>query len=246
MPLLPKIILPELEDQEWCPQAIRVPMVRYLSTIFRIFHPYRAILPELQNALHSTGSERILDLCSGEGGPLFDLFPYLQGAFPELRICRSDLFPVTDDVLALDARSIPRHIRGFRTFFTAFHHFSRADATKILSDAVEAREGIGIFEVTERTWFAFLAVLLTPLLVWILYPLTRPLRLRDLLFVYVFPVVPFCSLWDGIASNLKSHSIPDLEEMVSTFPTYEWRVGRKKGWLAVPVTFLVGVPAVRN
>ncbi len=45
---------------------------------------------------------------------------------------------------------VPRELKGFRTMFTSFHHFPPEEARAILQNAVDAGEGIGIFEITRR------------------------------------------------------------------------------------------------
>src|SRR5262245_19620316 len=52
---------------------------------------------------------------------------------------------------SVSALDVPARLTGFRTMFTAFHHFRPADARGILASALRDREGIAIFEATSRT-----------------------------------------------------------------------------------------------
>jgi hypothetical protein len=83
-----------------------------------------------------------------------------------LRICLSDKYPNLEAFekakaasagrigfypQAVDATSVPREIKGIRTMFSTFHHFLPQQARAILQDAVDAREGIGLFEAARRS-----------------------------------------------------------------------------------------------
>src|SRR5690606_39225549 len=102
---------------------------------------------------------------------LTDKFPNLE-AFD--RLCRlpgSRIAVVRDSV---DAGNVPETLAGFRTLFTGFHHLSPELARKVLSDAVKSRQGIGVFEVNERSLMAFCFNLLTPFFVLLGTPFIRP------------------------------------------------------------------------
>ncbi len=51
---------------------------------------------------------------------------------------------------SVDATHVPRELKGLRTMFTSFHHFLPDAGRAILQDAVDAGEGIGIFEIPRR------------------------------------------------------------------------------------------------
>src|SRR2546422_6427005 len=61
---------------------------------------------------------------------------------------RSTLFPYTTLFRSepVDATQVPGDLHGFRTIFTAFHHFRPAQARAVVADAVAKGEGIGVFE----------------------------------------------------------------------------------------------------
>jgi hypothetical protein len=70
-----------------------------------------------------------------------------------------------------------------------------------------------------------------------------------LLLTYVLPVVPLCTLWDGVVSCLRVYSPRELESLISGLQRndYRWEVGR----LAAPkmpseLTYLIGVPNSRR
>jgi len=66
----------------------------------------------------------------------------LPGSVPVLL---TDLYPHNETVIRVDARAVPAELDGFRTIFTAFHHFRAGRGQGDPPDAVAARQGIGVF-----------------------------------------------------------------------------------------------------
>ncbi|MBL8995695.1 MAG: hypothetical protein KJZ74_11985 [Gemmatimonadales bacterium] len=260
---LPRLQLVELEDLPWFPRLFRDLATDYLEFVGTRIAMDREIAPILREALERAGATRVVDLCSGGGGPvralrrrlaeeglaievmLTDRFPNLA-AFRRLALAEPGLVAVEE---AVDARSVPPSLTGFRTLFNAFHHFGPADARGILRDAVRAGEGIAVFELSERSLRMLIPVLLTPVLVWGATPWIRPFRWRRLLWTYPIPVVPLLCLWDGVVSQFRSYRPAELRELSAGLDDggYRWQVG------TVPVvgapariTFLTGVPERRT
>lgn len=256
---IPRLQLVELEDLPWFPRLFRDLATDYLEFVGTRIAMDRGVAPVLRKALERAGATRVVDLCSGGGGPvralrrrlaeeglaidvmLTDRFPNLA-AFRRLARAEPGLVAVED---AVDARAVPPSLTGFRTLFNAFHHFGPVDARGILRDAVRAEEGIAVFELSERSLRMMLPLLLTPLLVWGATPLIRPFRWGRLFWTYLAPVVPLVCLWDGIVSQFRSYRPAELRELSAGLGegAYHWEAG------SVPVrgapariTFLTGVP----
>jgi len=51
--------------------------------------------------------------------------------------------------------NVPAELKGLRTMFTSFHHFLPEEARAVLQNAVDAGEGIGIFEITAARCFGY-------------------------------------------------------------------------------------------
>src|SRR5436309_9808462 len=79
----------ELEDQPWCPAAIRDAVTDYLHFVIAVSRPYAPIAPRLREALEKSGAGRVVDLASGAGGP----WPGLRDAMGPVSICLTDRFP---------------------------------------------------------------------------------------------------------------------------------------------------------
>jgi hypothetical protein len=260
----------EIHEQSWFPSSIRDQITDALQFGFNLIHAYEPVVPLLQKALNrrdcgSSTCRTIVDLCSGGGGPWFDLASRLQsqsqnGERRSLQIWLTDKYPSVSAIenltagsanriafypASVDAMNVPRELRGFRTMFTSFHHFAPDEARDILQDAVDAGEGIGIFEITRRTpsaigiVFAWVALLFFGAL-WI-----RPFRWSRLLWTYLIPVIPFVLVVDGIVSCLRSYRLPELQEIVKqlTANQYQWEIGEiGANFAKPPITYLIGYP----
>jgi hypothetical protein len=194
-----RLQLMEIEDQDWCPRVIRDAVTDYLQFTIAATKPYAAMVPILASALQRTGTRRVLDLCSGAGGPWLGLHPALAENGVSVPVSLTDKFPnmeafgplgrptgqtITYHPQPVDATRVPIELSGFRTMFTAFHHFRPEQACAVLADAIRLRQGIGVFEVTQRRVWALLLTLPAPLVVLLLTPLLRPFRWSRLLRTY--------------------------------------------------------------
>ena len=248
----------EIADQPWCLQAFRDATTDLLEFFLRVGNYYAPIVPRLKLALERTRQPGIVDLCSGGGGPWLRLLREFDD--PALRVLLSDKFPnvpalqrVADasagrircELESVDASAVPTTLRGFRSMFTAFHHFRPAMAQAILSDAVRNRVGIGIFEFTERSVIGVLSLAFSPLAALLAVPLLRPVRWQTLFLTYVVPVVPIGVMFDGIVSCLRTYSPRELTQLTTALGDagYTWEIGRVRSWRSpVPITYLIGVP----
>jgi hypothetical protein len=145
----------------------------------------------------------------------------------------------------VDATQVPGELPGFRTMFTAFHHFRPEQARAVLADAVRQRQGIGVFEATQRRALVLLLTLPAPLAVLVVTPFIRPFRWSRLLWTYLIPLVPLVTLFDGLVSCLRTYSIEELRELVGRLDAndYVWEIGTVKSKSSpIPITYLIGVP----
>lgn len=251
--------LVEIEDAPWCPAALRDAATDYLQFVIELGQPYGPLAPRLAAALAQSGSQRIVDLCSGGGGPWRSMRRLLaEGENCPVDVRLTDKFPNAiaarrvdgDPQIAyhdegVDATAVPAALDGFRTLFSSFHHFRPEQARQILRDAVDKRQGIAIAEVTERSWRAILLMLVSPLLVWLVTPFIRPRRMSRLIFTYFLPFVPLLVVFDGIVSCLRTYTPDELREMVDALdaPDYVWEIGQLTPFYApAPITYLIGHP----
>lgn len=253
--------LVEIEDLPWCPRILRDGGTAFLEFAERVSGRGRMLLGPLERALEVTGETRIVDLCSGGGGPasmiadelakrghnvtvtLTDLYPNLAAFEHATRNGAGTLVSRTDPV---DATAVTPQLAGVRTIFNAFHHFTPEQARKVLGDAVAQRQPIGVFEVVSRELPMLLGVLLTPVVVTLSLPLWRPFRWAWLPLTWMIPVMQLFVLWDGVVSWLRIYSEEELRALVAEVETpadWVWDIGRiKLGNVPIHGTYLVGYP----
>ena len=151
----------------------------------------------------------------------------------------------TDYLQSVDATRVPEELKGFQTIFSAFHHFRPEQACAVLADAVHNRQGIAVFEGTQRSLLALLLMLLVPLMVLFMTPFIRPFRWSRLFWTYLIPLIPLFGLFDGLVSCLRTYSVGELRGLVSRLDAndYHWDIGTVKSTAGpIPITYLIGVP----
>jgi hypothetical protein len=145
----------------------------------------------------------------------------------------------------VDAASVPRELTGLRTIFNAFHHFDDALALRVLEDAVAARQPFAIFELSERSIATAVFSAFIPLLVWLVMPFVRPMRLSWIVFTYLIPILPLSIAWDGLVSHLRTRSPSELRALVAQLdaPGWTFTAERVKGSRGLAFTLLHGSPS---
>jgi len=258
-----RLELQEIHDHPAFPAPLRNLVTDALQSLWEFGNSYKPVLPRLLDGMERAGTREVLDLCSGGGGPWLRL-----AREPELRraagiafgiaVRLSDKYPnlgaferasAVSDLLRfepapVDATDIPASLPGFRTIFSSFHHFGPGEARRLLSDAMEKRRGVGVFEMARRSPRTLLTICVIPLLAVYLAPTIRPFRWSRLLWSWLVPLVPFVLFYDGIVSCLRAYSREELEELIQPLaaPDYEWQIGEERGGF-LPVTYLLGYPA---
>jgi hypothetical protein len=250
----------ELHEQPWFPKFLRDDITDTLQFALSNTAAYGSIAPLFQRALHDAKRHSIVDLCSGAGGPWLDLGRRLESGIVGFNVLMTDKFPnvaafETAQTLSgvpmsfypqsVDAREVPQKLDGFRTIFSAFHHFRPEDARAVIQNTVDAKQGIGIFEITRRTTPAVASMILWALSPLFFTPFVRPFRWSRLFFTYLVPLIPFVLLFDGIVSCLRTYRPSELSDLVHELRAtdYEWQAGEfRESILKAPITYLIGFP----
>jgi len=249
----------EIQDLAWCPPSLRDAVTDLLRSATCWSGCYAPVLPRLRRALERSGAHRVVDLCSGGGGPWLARGHHLGDA---VTVCLTDRYPnrqALDRAVRhgagrlmfhprpVDARHVPEMLDGFRTLYSSFHHFEPHDARAILADAVRTRQGLAVFEATSRSPQAILLMLLAPVFALLATPFVRPFRWSRLAWTYALPLVPFVALCDGLVSCLRTYSPSELAELADAVDDgdYAWESGAvPSGWFGLSITYLIGVPGV--
>ncbi|QAT83005.1 hypothetical protein EJ065_1402 [Corallococcus coralloides] len=253
MPFLPRLHLFEFLDQSWLPAPLRRGEVDYLHVVLDKTRPYDGMATQLAALLRMAGTNQIVDLCSGTGGPWRTLLPVLQKQNAEAEVLLTDLHPTPGLELPpgahyrdtpVDATRVPEELTGVRTLFEGLHHLRPAQVRALLEDAVARRVPFAAFELTQRSplYILFQLLLVIPL-VWGFTPLIRPRRWWRWLLTYLVPIIPLLVLWDGVVSSLRTYAPEDLEKLTAGLDAngYTWHTGvhRARG---MAITYLIGQP----
>jgi len=251
----------EFEDLAWFPNTIRESMTDYLRFLITKVDFYRPIAPLLIEGMNNSRTNQIVDLCSGGGGAIEQIRNELnEQSGMEIKIILTDKYPNTSAYQYLSAKTkggisfidnsvdaayVPANLKGFRTIFSGFHHFNKLTAKSVLKNAVDANSGIGIFDGGDKNILAIIAIILVhPVAFFLFTPFFRPFRFSRLLFTYIIPVIPVCTVWDGIVSIIRLYRPNELLQIASeiTSENYYWKAGKMKSGYGLNVTFLIGYP----
>jgi len=241
----------EIQDFNWCPQAVRDGVTDYLR--FSL-----TLVPLYQSAgiwIHKMADKQKgnwIDLCAGAGGGSLPLFQTMKFDH-SVELILTDLYPnssknhiprVLFHPVSVDARQVPTSLKGFRTLFTSFHHLPEVVAQDVLQDAFQTKTPIGIFEFTERNFFCLLMTAPTIINTLILTPFIFPWKLSRFFWTYIIPLIPLVATVDILLSCLRTRTPKELEEMIKEMkdPAYIWHIGKSPAPFGFSMTYLVGLP----
>lgn len=256
-----KRILFEFEDLSWFPAVIRdggTDYLRYLLTAGNIYKPVTAFIIE---GLEKTKAEQLIDLCSGGGGAIAQVQQNIKEQNgQDVRIILTDKFPNKNTFEFLrqrshgkinytgdniDATNVPLSLKGFRTIFSGIHHFDKHTVKLVIKDAVDAKEGIGIFDGGDKNILVIIGIiLLHPVAMLLFTPFFKPFRWSRLLFTYIIPLIPLYTIWDGVVSIIRLYRPAELLQLAKEVDdsNYIWKAGKVKNKLGINVAYLVGYP----
>ena len=233
----------EFEDQKWFKGFLRDYVTEILRYANDLVNAYMLSLPLIKEALDHSKDKKIVDLCSGAIGPWNQLYEELTESCGDIALTLTDKYPnkemcekyhndkgkgnITYLSESIDARNVPEHLQGMRTLFSGAHHLREEDVRKILKNAVDENNAIGVFEYIQRKGWTIVGALLSPLFVVCATPFLRPVTFARLFWTYIIPVVPVIFLWEAIVSCLRAYSLEELEKFTKDLQKegYIWKVG---------------------
>ncbi len=244
-----RLHLIELHEQPWYPAFLRRIFQRGLGRALILTDTFESFYEPFRRFLARTDTRSILDMCSGSGDAITDAWRSLASNFdgetPTLFL--SDLYPNVPSYERLQkqfpglidfySESVnvmhpPPDAPRVRTLFNSLHHFRPEQVRAILKDAAENADGIATFEATGNTWKNNLQTLfvLPFASAFLVAFLLRPIRLTNILFSILIPVIPLTALFDGLVSNFRTYSAADLEELTRSIdcPDFRWQAGTVK------------------
>jgi hypothetical protein len=205
----------------------------------------------IAGALEEAGTDEILDMCSGGGGPYGTIGGLESLKGPLKKITLSDLYPhvkayqsiaakypgrVTyseESVNAADCNFGDGSKRYLRTMMLCQHHFPPELLQRMLEDAVKKNDAYMAIEFGNRSFYTlvfgpiigpFLAIFST-----IAYLPTMGFvyMLFRLLFTFIIPIFPMTFNFDGYVSFLRMYSTKEFMDVVAKADPeakYEWTV----------------------
>jgi len=257
-----RIHLFEFEDFSWFPNWLRVCMTRLIVVLHGLMKTSEDLAAVIEKTLRASGETKIIDLCSGSGGPMQEVMRILKEQYKlnNIELTLTDLYPnmeaaqrfnsekdnITYQTQPVDATQLIADKQGLRTMICSFHHIKPEQAKRILQSAQNDRQPICIFEISDNSAPIVPALILsfpiTFLMCLFITPLVRPMTWQQLVFTYLIPVIPFCYAWDGSVSNVRTYTLKDLDELTSDLQTsdYVWEKGVIKG--KTKKLYLTGIP----
>jgi hypothetical protein len=259
-----RIHLFEFTDLSWYPDLFRRFQTDYLQLVASLGSGHKYLIPLFKLARQNAHTNEIVDLCSGGTGPWVHLVEQLEQAELPVDVTLTDKYPNLAFVQRLaanpqqrinyfaesvDAMNVPDSLKGMRTLFKGFHHIRPNQAKVILQDAVNKKTAIGIFEASLRPPLGIILLLLSPLITiasyFLMTPFITPRSFSRFFWIYLIPVVPIATSWDGVVSLLRTYSPKELKALIDACPPedYTWEIGyAQTGTPFFSFTYLVGYP----
>jgi hypothetical protein len=269
----------EIHDLESCPALIRESVQDNLAFAWR-FEDHMLVkncaakqaAPILIDALKRAGTDEILDMCSGGGGPfdtlaqldelktavskftLTDLYPNLD-AFKRLAAKHPGRIGFSEksvDATACDyGRATQKHY--LRTMCASMHHMSEDLLVGILADCVAKNDAFAAIEITSRSVVSIAILPVgSPLLTFIAWFLTfSSMRswesaFKRFVFTFLIPIIPLVFVFDGFVSCLRTYTPEEfmrLARKADPDNKYEWTVKEQiLDGLYVPMISYIGIP----
>lgn len=258
---LPRLQLVELNDLERTPAVLRDTLIETLSRALRWGRVLGGLVTPVREFLAAAGTDEVLDLCAGAGGPACVLADELARTGPPPRFLLTDLYPRVHeweearrgrpdaiDFVAepVDATAIPaEHARGrARMVVNAFHHFPPALAEAIVDDAIAGSRGLFIAEAFERNPLRYLPFAPASLAALAALPLyARKDRVAKALLTWASPVALAAGAFDAMVSTMRIYEPRDLQRMVARHgDRWRWRHGHFHYPLGGKGFYFWGVP----
>jgi hypothetical protein len=242
-----RIQLFEFEDLSWFPNWLRTCLMRMMVVMHNLLNTSEEMAELVNRVMKQSDTDTIIDLGSGGGGPMLRVCEILKSKYDveSPRLIMTDFFPnlayaeeinsqnnpsmsyITEPV---DATNVGSDLEGLRTMVGSFHHMNPNAARQILQNAVDSKQPICIFEISDNSfpkmlwWIAIPVNIVTSLVVSLL---ARPMTWQQLFFTYVVPVIPITFAWDGAVSNARTYTLKDLDILLNDLvdDDYNWEKG---------------------
>jgi hypothetical protein len=241
-----RVQLFEFEDQSWFPGKIRISMTKLIVVLHKMMGLGDVLKELIEEGLKRSGHQNVVDMGSGSGGPMVEIFRSIRKENEKFSITLSDLYPNEETIASIekleldgltyhehsiDATNLKDAPKGLKTMVNSFHHTNPKQAKEILQSAADNKEAILIYEMAENKiplllWWLFLPLSLVILIIMVLFmtPFVKPLTGYQLFFTYIIPLIPIFYAWDGQASLPRMYTLSDVDELLKDVDStnYTW------------------------
>lgn len=255
----------EFEDLPWFPDIIRTGGTDFLRYFLIRSELYKPTIPLINQTLKEINENNIIDLCSGGGGYIEQVYNDINNINEQkISITLTDKFPnikaydflkektnggINYISVSTDATNVPEDLKGFRTMFSAVHHFQPEQIKSILKNAIENHAAIGFFDGGEKSIFAILGLIIVHPIAFLLFtPFFKPFKFSRLFFTYILPLIPIYTVWDGVVSILRMYEPEELRQLAEDLKAdnYIWTSGKTKNRFGIRATYLIGYPIKKD
>ena len=259
-----RIDLFEFEDFAWFPNWMRICLTRLIVVMHKFLKSSDDLVPIIKRAFKYSNNNTIVDLCSGSGGPMIEVFKDLVGeqGKSNVELILTDLYPnlemaskINDSAIKnlsykttpVNASNVNTELTGVRTMVGSFHHMKPDTARQILINAKENKVPICIYEISDNSYPTFLWWITIPIIFFmalVITPFVRPLTWKQLIFTYLIPIIPLFFAWDGAVSNVRTYTLEDLDILLEGLESedYKWEKGRITK--RANKLYLLGIPTI--
>jgi hypothetical protein len=239
---LPRLQLFEFNDAAWAPAVLRETLVEALSRTLRWGRMLDGLVAPLARCLERAGTAKILDLCSGAGGPADVLCEAMVKRGHDVEFLMSDLFPAVSEWEPLcaandrlrfvpepvDATRIPAELGAgrVRVIINALHHFPPEVARAVLRGLCVDAPAVFIAEGLVRNPLSFAAMGPVGLAALLATPaLAKDKNLARAAITWLSPLALGASIWDGTVSSMRTYLPSELREMTEGLDGWLWTSG---------------------
>jgi len=108
-----RIHLFEFEDLKWFPNWIRICMTRLIMVMHKKFKTSEDMSKLLIRLIKKTNTTKIVDLCSGSGGPMLDTISHLKNIhkIENIELLLTDLYPNLEEAERINKLNNHIHYR---------------------------------------------------------------------------------------------------------------------------------------
>jgi hypothetical protein len=228
------LFLFEFMDHPWTPHVLRETLLDVLEYCNRDFRPYyREIADEISRIARERELTTVVEFGAGYA-PLTRELAAMDGN--ELTLIPCDLYPEPSpwDQLREEFGSCIRPVyepvdatirhdwpqRTAVVLCATLHHIPPGIRRTALEALHDSSDCVLVFEPVRKTPFSMFLVLfaLIPALLTPAFRMTRPGRLRRVLFCWLLPIVPLMFVWDGLISCLRQWSNEEWANFTSSLP----------------------------